>query len=266
MKFGVSCDENPGDPGAVHSGIVERDLNIAVANELARGLIRCGQQAWADFSITFEERVARANSNGTDVLVACAHNASSSPAAEGAQLIICPGGDDLFRQLAVAQIVGQELVADGIAGAWGVIHEEVYECCGFNRGTVYVEFLFETNPRDVARIHEPGYPHDAGEALCRALAKAYSFAYVPEAAPAPAPTPEPSPTPAPPAPVPAPPAPPSPEPAPQPPTPAPVPEPPAPAPAPNPPPVIHPDAWAELAGELQDLIIAALRAVGLIRD
>jgi N-acetylmuramoyl-L-alanine amidase len=237
VKFGISCDENPGDPGAVHSGIVERDLNIAVGNELALALQRCGQAVWADWTITYEERVARANANATNVLVACAHNASSNPAAEGAQLIICPGGDDLFNQYSVAQVVGQVLAADGICAKWGIIHEEVYECCAFDRCSVYVEFLFETNPRDVARIRQPGYAHDAAESLCRGLARCFGFAYVPIPAPAPPPlppVPEPTPTPEPtPAPVPAPPPDPVPEPAPTP-APAPIPEPPAPEPAPAP--------------------------------
>lgn len=249
MKFGISCDENPGDPGAVHSGIVERDLNIAVGTELARALLRCDQSAWADFSITYEQRVARANSNGTDVLVACAHNASSNPAAEGAQLIICPGGDALFNQGAIAAAVGAQLVADGIAQHYGVIHEQVYECCGFDRCSVYVEFLFETNPRDVARIHAAGYAHDAAESLCRGLSKALGFRYVAERPPAPAPAPSPTPAPAPvPAPPPVPPAPPAPEPAP---TPAPAPSP-APTPIPRPGPVAPPPTiTAEMLRDLE---------------
>jgi hypothetical protein len=208
VKFALSCDENPGDPGAVHSGIVERDLNIAVAMQLGAALTRCGQGVWADFSITFEQRVTQANANGSDVLVACAHNASSNPGAEGAQLIICPGGDNLFNQYAVAQVVGAGLVADGIAGTYGIIHESVYECCGFDRCSVYVELLFETNPRDVAEIHSPGYATAAAESLCRALGIAFGFAYIPAVIvkppapiPAPAPLPLPTPAPVPPAPV-----------------------------------------------------------------
>lgn len=235
MKFALSCDENPGDPGAVHSGIIERNLNIAVAMQLGAALTRCHQQVWADFSLTYEQRVAEANRNGTNWLVACAHNASSNPAAEGAQLIICPGGDDVNSQLAVANAVGAQLVADGIAQRFGVIHEDVYECCATAMGAVYVEFLFETNPRDVAEIHTPDYAHAAAESLCRGLAKGLGFAYVPALAPTPAPAPAPTPAPAPaPAPEP-PPAPPEPLPAPQPPPePAPAP-PPVPAPAPEPP-------------------------------
>src|SRR5579859_5296943 len=99
MKFALSCDENPGDPGAVHSGIVERDLNIAVADKLAEALERCGQSVWKDWTITYVQRVAHANAWPADWIVACAHNASSSPGAEGAQLIICPGGDNVNNQL-----------------------------------------------------------------------------------------------------------------------------------------------------------------------
>lgn len=233
MKFALSCDENPGDPGAVHSGIVERDLNIAVALALGAALVRSGQQIWADFSITYSQRVVTANGNGSDVLVACAHNAAGNPAAEGAQMLICPGGDDAFRQLAVAQVVGQQLVADGIAGAWSVYHEAVVECCDFDRCSVYAELLFETNPRDVARIQTPGYALDAGESLARGLAKAFGFAYVPHPAPLPPAPKPPDPIPAP-APVPAPPPVPVPQPAP------PVTPQPAPQPDPTPPIVVPP--------------------------
>ena len=78
MRIAISPDENPGDPGAVHNGIVERDVNIKVATALQAALQRCGQDAWFDAGITFEERVAKANSDGTQLLVACAHNAATS--------------------------------------------------------------------------------------------------------------------------------------------------------------------------------------------
>lgn len=259
VKFALSCDENPGDPGAVHSGITERTVNIAVAMALGAALVRCRQSVWADFSIDYVTRAREANANGSDVLVACAHNASSSPAAEGAQLIICPGGDGLFRQLAVANIVGTQLVADGIAGRYGIVHESVLECCEFDRCSVYAEILFETNARDVAVIKSADYAHRAAESLCRGLAKAFGFAYIAAVDPAPAPTPPPAPAPpvAPPAPAPV---------VPPLPTPTPVPTPTVePPPIPEPPPVaeagVTTSEWRALIGYAAQAAAAGTLAV-----
>jgi N-acetylmuramoyl-L-alanine amidase-like protein len=193
MKIAISCDENPGDPGAVHNNIVERSLNIQVATVLVTALQRCKQTVWFDDTITYIDRVRLANQGNYDVLVACAHNASSNPAAEGAQLLICTGGDQIENQLNVANIVGEQLVKDGIAQHYGIVHEDVYECCQFNKCSVYIEFLFETNARDVARIKQLGYSQDAAESACKGLAQAFGFVYIPPSQPQPSPEPKPPP-------------------------------------------------------------------------
>ncbi len=190
MQFAISPDENPGDPGAVHNGIVERDVNIAVASHLEAALKRSGQDVWFDSSITFTQRINEANANGTQVLVACAHNAAGSPAAEGAQFLFCGAAAHAFgHQQAAADKCGATLVAGGLVQHYSTYDENVAECCDFNGDTVYVEFGFETNPTDAATIKQPDYPSRAAELLCQGLAATFGFPYAPPVHPS-APPPE----------------------------------------------------------------------------
>lgn len=224
MKFALSCDENPGDPGTTAGGINERAMNILVCRQLELALRRCHQVVWFDPTITYVQRVAKANAAGYDVLFACAHNAAGSAAAEGAQFIFCGAiAHKTGKQALAAANVGNELVKAGVVLRWGTYDENVYECCNFNKDTVYCEFLFQTNPRDLLEEKKPSYPHDAAEASCRGLARTYGFSYVP--VPAPKPKPIPPPVPIPPI-FPPPPVPPGP-------TPPPVPIPPTPPPVPD---------------------------------
>lgn len=188
MKFAISCDENPGDTGTTAGGIIERSLNILVGNELVKALRRCGQDVWFDTSITAGQRVAEANANGTDCLFACAHNYSVGGMGEGSIFIFCSAAAHSFgKQLAAATNVGNALVAAGLAGRWGTVDEAVYECCAFNKDTVFCEFLYQSNARDLATIKTPGYPTRAAEAACKGLAQTYGFTYVPPPAPTPPP-------------------------------------------------------------------------------
>ena len=190
MRIAISPDENPGDPGAVHSGIVERDLNIKVATALEVALKRCGQDVWFDPSITFTQRIEKANSDGTQVLFACAHNAAGNPQAEGALFLFCgPEAHTLGHQQAAADNCGRELVAGGLVAHYGTYDEDVAECCDFNGDTVYCEFAYETNAADVATISQPDYPSRAAELIAQGLAATYGFAYAPVVHPS-APDPE----------------------------------------------------------------------------
>jgi len=195
MRIAISPDENPGDPGAVHGVIVERVMNVAVATWLEAALKRCGQDAWFNPDITYEQRVAEANGDGTQLLVACAHNAAGSPAAEGALFLFCKGDDlgasakGFGHQQLLADKVGAALVAGGLVGHWNDYIEDVYECCAFNGDTLYVELGYETNPDDAARIKQPDYPARAAELLCEGIAAAMGFPYAPPIHPS-APPPE----------------------------------------------------------------------------
>jgi N-acetylmuramoyl-L-alanine amidase len=179
VRIAISPDENPGDSGAVSAdGYAERGLNVMVCMYLARALARCGQDAWFNPDITYVERVARANVDGTAVLVACAHN-ESTPGRSGTQFVFCTGGPVFGRQGEAARAVYAALanipgwpprVADAI--------EDVYECCQFSGDTVYCELLY-MSPEDEAIWSRPGYFEAAGEAMAQGLARAYGFAYVP---------------------------------------------------------------------------------------
>lgn len=196
MKFTLSPDEDPGQPGAVASdGTVERDVNLTVCESLKAALERCGQAVEFDPTIGVVDRVARANGDGTDVLVANAHNGSSNPEIRGCQFVFATGGQGSGTQEAAAGHVAEQLINSGVATQRlpdAIVN--VYECWAFNRDTVYIEYLFMSNAQDLAKIHQAGYAQSAAEAACRGLAAQYGFAYVPQESP-PLPTPAPGPAP-----------------------------------------------------------------------
>jgi hypothetical protein len=199
MKIALSPDEDPGQPGAVAAdGTVERDVNIVVGNALKAALERCGQSVTFDTSIGVVDRVARANNDGTELIVANAHNGSRDPSVRGCQFVFAPGGETSGNQGPAADQVGKQLVESGVATQrLGNAIVNVYECWAFNRDTLYVEYLFMSNPDDLAKIHSAGYAEAAADAVARGLAVAYGFAWVPREAPPPPPAPGPTPAPTP---------------------------------------------------------------------
>jgi len=201
MRIAISPDENPGDPGTTADPtITERDLNVRVAGALQEALQRCGQDAWFDPSITFVDRVQRANSDRTDLLVAVAHNAGGG---QGMRALFCPGGHQTDvptwsdgrpnRQDDLAAAVGAELEAAQLVDWWSPEDEAVFECCQFQFDTGYLELEFMDSPHDQAIYRQPGYPAAAAEAVTRAVAHVYGFTYVAPAVPQPEPPPEPTP-------------------------------------------------------------------------
>lgn len=180
MRIAISPDENPDQPGSVAAdGTTERSVNLSVAVALQVALARCGVDAWFDPSITFEGRVARANQDGTDVLVACAHDVST-PGVRGTTFVFCPGGLEFGRQAAAADAVYAHLAAlPGWPARRPNTVENVYECCAFDRDTVYVEYLC-MSPEDETLWSQPNYAVRAAEATARGLAATYGFTYVPQ--------------------------------------------------------------------------------------
>jgi N-acetylmuramoyl-L-alanine amidase len=180
MRIAISPDENPGDPGSVAAdGTTERSVNLKVATALSDVLRRCGQDAWFDPNITFNDRVAKANSDGTNLLVACAHN-ESTPGRSGTEFVFCEGGLQFGKQAQAADAVYQELakLPDWPPRRPNVV-EAVAECCNFNSDTVYIEFLF-MSPEDRVISSRPNYAQDVAEAVARGLASTYGFPFRPD--------------------------------------------------------------------------------------
>jgi len=178
MRFALSPDENPGDSGSVAAdGTTERSVNLLVAFALQTALLRCRQDAEFDPTITYEERVLQANGDGTDVLVACAHN-ESTPGLTGTEFVFCSGGATWGLQGDAARNVYAQLaLIPGWPRRIPDAIEQVYECCEFAKDTVYIEYLFMSDV-DRALWAQPWYPVAAAEATCRGLARTYGFEYV----------------------------------------------------------------------------------------
>lgn len=203
MRIAISPDENPGDPGAVSpDGIQERDLNVKVAEALLAELTRNGQDAWFDPNITYVDRVAKANADGTDLLIACAHNAGGG---EGLRAVICSNGHvsqtpTWFdgrpnRQDALAGTLGDEMFNAGLitgSPSWSFVTEDVYEACSFQFDTLYAELLFMDSPHDHFIYTQVNYPERAAGCLARAISRVYGWHY---SSPPPPPPPLPPPPP-----------------------------------------------------------------------
>lgn len=183
MRIAISPDENPGDSGSVaQDGTTERSVNLLVAGALLAALGRCRQDAWFDPDITYVERVARANGDGTLVLVACAHN-ESTPGKRGTQFVFCPGGAVVGRQgMAAANVYAHLREIPGWPPRIPDAIEDVYECCEFEKDTVYCELLFMSLD-DEPIWSAPWYPAAAAEAIAQGLAVTYGFDYVPPGVP-----------------------------------------------------------------------------------
>jgi N-acetylmuramoyl-L-alanine amidase len=178
MRIAISPDENPGDSGSVAAdGTTERSVNLGVATALQAALARCGQDVWFDPTITYVDRTAKANSDGTQLLVACAHNESTA-GLSGTQFVFCTGGEGFGRQAAAADAVYAELAKlPNWPARRSNVDEAIYECCQFGGDTVYIEYLY-MSPEDETIWSQPTYPQDAAEATARGLAATYGFTYV----------------------------------------------------------------------------------------
>jgi hypothetical protein len=179
VRIAISCDENPGDTGSVAAdGTAERDVNVRVCGPLQAALQRCGQDAWFDPSITYFERVARANADGTALLIACAHDVST-PGVRGGCAVFCPGGQSWGKQAQLADAIFAQLLAGGLTVRRRPdAVESIWECCSFGGDTAYIE-LNAMSPDDEPIWSAPDYGARAAEAICRAVASVEGFAYVP---------------------------------------------------------------------------------------
>lgn len=192
MRIALSPDENPGDSGSVAAdGTTERSVNLEVCDALYVALARCGQDVWFNETITYVERVAIANGDGTRLLVACAHN-ESTPGLSGTQFVFCPGGQASgFQSLAAANVYVELATIPGWPQRRPDAVEDIYECCAFNGDTLYCELLY-MSPQDQVLWSRPDYAATVAEEMAQGLAITYRFDYVPPV-PSPAPAPGPGP-------------------------------------------------------------------------
>lgn len=180
MRIAISPDEDPDQTGSVAAdGTTERSVNLQVARALQVAFQRCGQDAWFEPGITYIERVTRANADGTELLVACAHDVST-PGVSGGCFVFCPGGLEFGKQAHAADSVYASLaVLPGWPARRPNVVEDVYECCAFDGDTVYIEYLC-MSPDDEPLWSAPNYAMRVAEATCRALSSVYGFPYVPQ--------------------------------------------------------------------------------------
>ena len=188
MRIAISPDENPGDPGSVGpDSTTERSVNVRIATALEAALRRCGQDAWFDPSITFTQRVQRANADGTTLLIACANN-EDTPGVSGTQFVFCaPDGPSFGHQAALADAIFAELWSGGLtSGRRRDFLGAIAECCDFRGDTAYVEFSC-MSPDDQHFWSDPHWAVAVAEATARGVAKVFGFAYLVPTPPPPSP-------------------------------------------------------------------------------
>lgn len=159
-KIAVYAGHGGSDPGAVGNGLLEKNLNLAISNEVSRILRQKGYQVVnnrttdKDRSISADARLA--NSQNVDALVEIHQNSSSNPQANGTETIYSV--KDTGKGKALATAINSRLAALGFRDR-GIKTQP--DAAGNDRLGILrltnapsslVEVAFISNPQDMARL------------------------------------------------------------------------------------------------------------------
>jgi N-acetylmuramoyl-L-alanine amidase len=163
LAYTIAVDPGHGgrDPGADPDGVLEKDINLAIAKllfDLAEAeenldpvLIRT-----LDIFISLEDRIAQAEAAGAVLYVTIHANSYSSPEPHGVETIV-----DDTRDLDDDSWVLAELIQDGVVNATGAHDRGTRTQESYLQRTqmpaVSVETGYLTNPEERARLNDPAY-------------------------------------------------------------------------------------------------------------
>lgn len=159
------------DPGAVGNGLLEKDLNLSLANALVVTLEMLGHKPLLtrqdDTTWSLHERIAAANAvEGASCFISLHHDANDKPTAHGATVfyhINKPSDGDLAFAIHenMQEVFDRGMKDRGIGAAnYAVLRET-------NIPAVLIEGGFVTNAEDAAKIQTEAYQF--GLAQCIAV-------------------------------------------------------------------------------------------------
>ena len=169
------------DSGAVGtSGILEKDLNLAVAQHAQAALQRLGYQVVltrsADTQVSLSERVRFAQQAKAAALVSIHHNAAPDPQAHGTEAYYCPG-DPVGARL--AQAVYDRMIARLGTAPRGVKASRLYVPCGgaqVHIPSCLVEVAFVSHPEEAAKAASSTFQALAGQAIAEGVDRFFAGA------------------------------------------------------------------------------------------
>jgi len=169
------------DPGADPDGVLEKDINLAIA-KLLLGLAEAEESLdpvlirSLDIFISLEDRIAQAEAAGAILYVTVHANSFSSPEPNGVETIVAdtrPLDDDSW-------VLG-ELIQDAVVSATGANDRGTRAQESYTQRTempaVSVETGYLTNPEERARLNDPAYQAKVAEGILAGIKQFISYRY-----------------------------------------------------------------------------------------
>ena len=164
-RFRILLDPGHGgeDAGAVRDLLPEKELNLLLAREIRRELVRRGFQVCmtrdCDLTLSLRQRQILADALRPDLFVSVHHNAALSQAANGVECYIRTPGGDPARQafwdssFRAANAIQQAVVARLPGTADRGVKQARFAVLIPKRPAVLIEAGFISNPREALAIH-----------------------------------------------------------------------------------------------------------------
>ena len=166
------------EPGAVHGGIEEKDLNIDIALRLNKLLKEHGVKTFMiredDRYVGLYERAYIANSLNA-VLFLSIHNNAFYSSHKGTETLYYPqkAGDTGFNGKRFAEIIQHHVVSTLNTNNRRIIERpNLVVLKATTMPAALAEIAFMSNPDDMARLKTPEFRQKAAEALCKSILQA----------------------------------------------------------------------------------------------
>lgn len=176
VKAVIDPGHGGSDPGAVGpSGLREADVNLAIAQHVARYLLSSGVEIIltraSDVDVSLEERVNIANQAEANVFVSVHCNASVSPEARGAETYY---HDESARGQSLAQHIQGNIAAlglydRGVKSDYTLYQSGLYVLRETVMPAALVEVEFISNPDGEQWLASPDNQNAAGKAIAKGV-------------------------------------------------------------------------------------------------
>ncbi|MEC9488676.1 MAG: N-acetylmuramoyl-L-alanine amidase, partial [Halanaerobium sp.] len=165
------------DPGAIGTnGLLEKDVNLAVAEELRRLLIQAGTRVYMtredDSYPSFPRRVGLANDREADIFVSIHCNSFTEDIPEGTETYVARssnGNSHLLAELVQSELAGELRLLDR-----GVKPANFYVLLNTKMPAILVELAFISNPQEEALLKKAQFLDSAAAAIYRGINRYFS--------------------------------------------------------------------------------------------
>ena len=166
----IDAGHGGADAGATTAGIVEKNLTLAIANDVASALRQAGFRVLltrtGDATVELRERAAAASTADVAAFVSIHAGASADPTLRGTRIYM-PPNDDASRALAVA--VSGSLRAAGDLPVLAPEEANFLVFRGVSRPRILLEVGYVSNAQDAALIDTAAHRATLAAALVAAV-------------------------------------------------------------------------------------------------